>query len=781
MSRVFSEFINSFIHEFDSEAYLNVNLDVKASGIEAMRHFIAHGLLERRRLSIDVSFSEWVLQNLRKKNEFSLHFPWVELCDRYPWGQSQIVASTLLENLNYESIYEKFPGLGDCPRNVIEALLAIGEPGEVILENLDIPNLRERSDVSETSILILNWNKPYVTLAAIASLAKWVDTKKVEIVIIDNGSDGESFSKLVIGARNFRILSLKENHFFGGGNNYGASKCQSEYLIFMNNDVLVESNISDSLISVLKSSQHIGTVGPLFVYPNRKVQEAGAFVNEDGSVEMIGRNVPLPEGWLGQDQFVDYTSAACIAIRRDDFEKVGGFDYMFEPAYYEDVDLCLRLRAVLGKRAVFTPKATVIHLEHQTSTDSALGIDFSKIIDLNKIKFQSRWDLRNPSVNGCFEMNDGEVPFALQMDADSPNPRTELHIYSPFRLTMGGGERYLLTLASQLSYEYHVSLVFDREYTTGRVNQVCRNLNIPKFEFSVCNLDESRRKQPRTLIILDNAISPSIYPHGEKNILICQFPFPRLGDSLRDTFNNLEAIDAMVAYSEFVSKWIQVRLPERANPLIRIISPAIPAYTNDLQIKDSTKILTIGRFFKGGHDKNLDFLSETLRNLNSEIDNERKISLDIVGAVDLDAKGNELISKILSNKDLNVSLHPNASNAVLQTLLHDSSIYWHASGLSVDVNNDPQNCEHFGIAPLEGMSAGLVPFAVNNGGPSSYIQDGHNGFLYDTGDELLEKTRFFLSLNESQTLEMRENARETALRFSQESFASNWNTLLNEF
>jgi GT2 family glycosyltransferase/glycosyltransferase involved in cell wall biosynthesis len=776
---ILNDFTNSFIHEIDEEAYLAAHLDVKNVGLSAKYHFAKYGLLEKRPLSSEEAFAEWVLKNLHQKGDFSAGFPWVEMCNRYSSPQFQLLADTLDQFLDKEGIKEEFPGIEDCPVNIIHALAAIGVPDEIFLKHLDIPNPRKHSEVAETSILILNWNKPLLTLATISSLVKWVDLDNVEIVVIDNGSNSDNFSKLALGARRFKILSLKSNHFFGGGNNFGASKCDSKYLIFMNNDVIVESDISDCLVSILKSSSDIGTVGPLFIYPNRKVQEAGVLINKDGSVNMLGRNAELPEGWLQKEQVVDYTSAACVAIRRLDFEEIGGFDYIFEPAYYEDADLCLRVQSLLGKQSIFTPQASVIHLEHQTSTDPEIGIDFSKVVELNKSKFTSRWDLTSRSAEGFFNLKNGNSSHLFSVFNDEQvSENKKLHIYSPYPLTIGGGERYILTLASLLSEKYEVSMVFDYSYTSGRVKQMCRDLNISQSSISICNLDESRMQQPEILIIMDNSVTPSIYPHGKKNVLLCQFPFVRTGENFRTTYDNLAPVNAIVTYSTFVSGWVEKRMVNIQQTPIRVISPPISVYLNSLHKKDPLSILAIGRFFKGGHEKNLDFLAENLGNLNAINSNNRPMSLDIVGGVVTHARGDEVISRILSLEDANVRIHPDAEGPVLEELLHKSSVYWHAAGLNVDTNINPENCEHFGISPLEAMSAGTVPFVVNNGGPANYIQDGHNGFLYETSEELIEKTSYFLSLNQSASLEIRENSRRVAKEFSLEVFALKWENLL---
>ena len=91
------------------------------------------------------------------------------------------------------------------------------------------------------------------------------------------------------------------------------------------------------------------------------------------------------------DRVVDYISAACLLLSRDLFLQAGGFDLAYEPAYYEDVDLCLKL-AALGRPVKLVAAVDVVHLEGFSTGDQAMpSLRKQALGELNRAKFVSRW------------------------------------------------------------------------------------------------------------------------------------------------------------------------------------------------------------------------------------------------------------------------------------------------------------------------------------------------------------------------------------------------------
>ena len=94
---------------------------------------------------------------------------------------------------------------------------------------------------------------------------------------------------------------------------------------------------------------------------------------------------------------------------------------------------------------------------------------------------------------------------------------------------------------------------------------------------------------------------------------------------------------------------------------------------------------------------------------------------------------------------------------------------------------EPEKCEHFGISVVEAMSAGAIPFVVNNGGPAATVRHGWDGFRYESEDELIELTRALFAQPGHAVDDMRGHARNRAMDFSKASFAARWRALLREF
>ena len=87
---------------------------------------------------------------------------------------------------------------------------------------------------------------------------------------------------------------------------------------------------------------------------------------------------------------MDYCSAALLATPRELFERLGGFDPDYAPAYYEDTDYCFKVRAA-GRHVYYQPEAAVIHLEGAScGTDPAQGVKRNQ--QINQARFAKRWN-----------------------------------------------------------------------------------------------------------------------------------------------------------------------------------------------------------------------------------------------------------------------------------------------------------------------------------------------------------------------------------------------------
>ena len=218
-----------------------------------------------------------------------------------------------------------------------------------------------------------------------------------EILVIDNGSKSAELALLKEGLSqtgldsNSRLISLRTNVFFGEGCNIGAEAARGTYLLFLNNDTLLTPGAVGGLLSQFKSSFSAGAIGPRLLYPNGALQEAGAFVLPDGRSIQQGRAGVEPHPHFASGtHIVDYCSAACLLVEKDVFIAHGGFDPMFDPAYFEDVDFCFRLR-MNGLYTYYASGITVYHELNATSSALWSYDEINAIVERNRQSFTQRW------------------------------------------------------------------------------------------------------------------------------------------------------------------------------------------------------------------------------------------------------------------------------------------------------------------------------------------------------------------------------------------------------
>jgi GT2 family glycosyltransferase len=155
---------------------------------------------------------------------------------------------------------------------------------------------------------------------------------------------------------------------YSRANNLGVSHAQGQYLLFLNNDTEVVSPDWIEQLVYYASQADVGAVGALLLYPNQTVQHVGVVLGMNAMADHVLRGFPVSEPVL-DDALIcvrerSAVTAACLMIKRSDYVQIGGFDQRFN-TYFQDVDLCLRLRAI-GKRNLVVPQAVLIHHESVT-------------------------------------------------------------------------------------------------------------------------------------------------------------------------------------------------------------------------------------------------------------------------------------------------------------------------------------------------------------------------------------------------------------------------------
>ena len=239
------------------------------------------------------------------------------------------------------------------------------------------------------SIIIPVHNKFRYTYNLIFSILHINIAISYEIIIADDMSNDET--KLIDNyIKNIIIIHNNKKYNFVRNCNKASKLAKGKYILFLNNDSKVNKGWLDSLVNIIERDDKIGMVGSKFIYPNKKLQEAGGIVFNNGDCSNFGRYDESDKPEYNYVKEVDYISGASILIRKSIWEKIGGFDERFNPAYYEDTDLAFQLRKN-GYKIVYQPKSIVIHFEG-ISNGKTLKSGIKKYQEINKIKFIEKWN-----------------------------------------------------------------------------------------------------------------------------------------------------------------------------------------------------------------------------------------------------------------------------------------------------------------------------------------------------------------------------------------------------
>lgn len=239
------------------------------------------------------------------------------------------------------------------------------------------------------SVVIPVFNKAEYTFQCLRSLLRELDLTRDEVIVVDNASTDETPRLLTHFGSAVRVLTNDENRGFVDACNQGASVARGRHLVFLNNDTVVLPGWLDELVAEAERDERVGAVGSMFLYPSGALQEAGAVVWRDGSSHHCGWGGSSEDRRYNFARDVDYCSGASLLVRRELFERLGGFDRRYAPAYYEDTDLCFGVRAQ-GFRVRYQPASRLVHFEGVTAgTDASSG--FKRFQVVNRRKFVEKW------------------------------------------------------------------------------------------------------------------------------------------------------------------------------------------------------------------------------------------------------------------------------------------------------------------------------------------------------------------------------------------------------
>lgn len=220
------------------------------------------------------------------------------------------------------------------------------------------------------AVAIVNWNTRDLLRRCLESV---LAEAPPEVVVVDTGSTDGSVEMVQDEFPSVRLTVLSSNPGYGAGCNAGIRASRADYILVLNSDTVVSPGALGALTAVLDREPRTAIVGPRVLNPDGSLQRscypfpspAARVLLHEPFASLAALNPSLREKYVGRwrqqrMRRVPWVLGAAFAVRRTAFEEVGGFDESFV-MYFEEVDLCWRLRA-RGWDTLFAPVTAVVHV-----------------------------------------------------------------------------------------------------------------------------------------------------------------------------------------------------------------------------------------------------------------------------------------------------------------------------------------------------------------------------------------------------------------------------------
>ena len=386
-------------------------------------------------------------------------------------------------------------------------------------------------------------------------------------------------------------------------------------------------------------------------------------------------------------------------------------------------------------------------------------------------------------------------------------------IYDPYLDTLGGGERYCLSVAEiLLKNKYKVDIFWSGNQdilsvAAKRFNLNLENINIIPDIFGLVpkNIDLIEDANLKTIhsrplpslnlfqklksiyqkykvlsqydlvFYLSDGSIPLLF--SKKNLLHVQVPLI-IKENYLDKFLNLfkiKFINKVICNSQFTSKFLN-NFPKDK---LKILHPPVDVEKFSASENKENIILSVGRFDNILNAKKQDVLIEAFKKIHQ---NNREFKWKLIlmgGSRDLPEKNHYLnhLKKLAASLPIKFIVSPEFEQ--LKEIYSKSKIYWHGAGFGVDEYFHPEQTEHFGMTVVEAMDSGLVPLVVAKGGLTEIVTESFNGYTWQTIEELVAKTQLLIA-TPTELEKLSKAAHDSSQVFSKENFESKFLDLISQ-
>lgn len=268
-----------------------------------------------------------------------------------------------------------------------------------------------KSKMLDICMVIVSYNTLKLTRKCIESLYESQPNIKQIIVVDNNSSDGsiKYLSKISKHKRNFELVKMSENKGFAAANNKGIEKSKAKYVLLLNSDTEIKSNLFEKIYRWMEKHEEVGIASCKLVYPDGRLQANGGFFPSIVNVfswmtiqdlPFVDRIVkpfhPLKEksfsarsDFYTKRRYLDWVTGAFFMIRREVIDEIGGFDEKYF-MYTEEVDYCFRAKKS-GWKVVYLPEFEIVHHGGGSATKEFSTLQEFKGVKRFFKKFRPAW------------------------------------------------------------------------------------------------------------------------------------------------------------------------------------------------------------------------------------------------------------------------------------------------------------------------------------------------------------------------------------------------------
>ena len=312
-----------------------------------------------------------------------------------------------------------------------------------------------RPEIARVTIVIPAFNNFFEVSTCIESLYSYASKTDFRVIISDDASPDVSYSALGL-LHGISLLRRDTNSGYIVNVNSATSAINSEFLLTLNQDVVVCPGWLDELVIEADKNPQVGIVGPRILDQQFRILEAGGIIFQQAHAAHRGRGSTPEDDRYNFSCDVDYVSGCAMLVRTSLWHQLGGLDTQYAPAYFDDVDICLRARKS-GWRVRYAPLSCIVHFE-----GTSMGVNEHDFSSLKHFQLINRENIAQNHLELNSHTSIEDVP---RVHSHCPKRTAIACVFEsvPFADQNGGAVDFVLFVDYLLELGFNVSALFLRE------------------------------------------------------------------------------------------------------------------------------------------------------------------------------------------------------------------------------------------------------------------------------------------------------------------------------